>query len=44
MRSGTFEEDLEALIEEHREEGDWIDEIITALELALMGLKSERDS
>ncbi len=42
-KRGTFEEALDELIADHREEGVWLAEIISALELALMSLKQEED-
>lgn len=40
----TFDEALDDLISEFREDGEWIDEIISSMEVALMGLKQERDN
>lgn len=40
----SFAEALSDLIEKHREDGDWLDEIITALEDAQAELEVERDN
>lgn len=39
----TFEEALDDLIAEHREDGEWLDFIIRTLEYKLIALREEKD-